>query len=389
MTDRLERRSCSVLFISTGLGNGGAERQLVYLAVGLKRRGWAVEILTLLDPVADTLVQELRDAGIPLESAGGTTEMKPRNLAKVMTVILHRLRQTRPAVVVGWLVHAILLTRIAALLVSHRNVVSALRGMRSNAVWQDRALGLTDRLSRAVVTNSHASARIHLAEGVTRPEKLIVIHNGLEFSRVDECAEPRPACSAVTSDAFVWLAVGRMDPEKDYPTMLQAAQLLLGVPERWELWIAGGGRNREATEALARELGLQDRVRFLGHRKDIPALMRRADAVLLSSVTEGLPNALMEAHLAGLPVVATDVGGVREVVLDGLSGVVVPAQDPLRFSQGMQTVMALSEPERQVWGAQGQRHVTASFEMRQMVERWEAVLLQQALPKTQVQGEAN
>lgn len=391
MTARVEQpaKDRSVLFVATGLGNGGAERQLVYLAVGLKKRGWRVEILTLLDPVADNLVHELRSAGILLESVGGTTEINPRNLVGSTAQIVRKLRQARPAVMVGWLVHAILLTRLAGLIVSRRNVVSSLRGMRSNAVWQDRLLGLTDRLSRVVVTNSHASARIHLAEGVTRPGKLVVIHNGLDFTHVEAGAEDLAAGRETTDTPFVWLAVGRMDSEKDYPTMLRAARLLPGGPDRWELWIAGGGRNRETTESLARDLGLQDRVRFLGHRKDVPTLMKQVDGVVLSSVMEGLPNALMEAHLAGLPVVATDVGGVREVVLNGISGVVVPSQDPVRFSQAMQAVMDLPERERLAWGTQGRRHVTESFGMQHMVDRWEAVLLGQHPPQRQSQGEVS
>jgi glycosyltransferase involved in cell wall biosynthesis len=167
------------------------------------------------------------------------------------------------------------------------------------------------------------------------------------------------------------LAVGRLAPAKDYPTMLAAfARISAGRPA-CTLLIVGIGPLQSETEALARSLGLGDRVRFLGMRRDVPELMSAADGYVLSSAREGMPVVLLEAGAAGMPIVATAVGGNREVVLDGKTGFVVPPRDPNALAEAMLKLAALPIAERRALGQRGREHIQTHYALPRIVDLWE------------------
>jgi glycosyltransferase involved in cell wall biosynthesis len=157
---------------------------------------------------------------------------------------------------------------------------------------------------------------------------LRVILNGTDVRAFRRDPERRAAARAawgVGEDAVVIGTVGRMAPVKNHALLVRAAAPLLG--EHATLVIAGDGSERAATEALAAELGVADRVRLLGEIDDVPTALSGFDLFALSSRSEGLPMALTEAMSASLPVVATAVGGVPNVVKDGETGLLAPAGD--------------------------------------------------------------
>jgi len=170
---------------------------------------------------------------------------------------------------------------------------------------------------------------------------------------------------------FLWLAVGRLEVQKDYPTLLRAfAQLDRSGSA---LWVAGEGSLRADLESLSRSLHLADRVRFLGQRGDIPALMNAADAFVLSSAWEGFGLVIAEALACKLPVVVTDSGGPREVVDNGRVGFLVPPRDPDALAQAMVRLMDLPEAERRRMGELGREYVEANYSLDRVVDQWEAL----------------
>ena len=132
---------------------------------------------------------------------------------------------------------------------------------------------------------------------------------------------------AVADDEFLWLAVGRLVPQKDVPNLLDAFAKHHAAHPRSRLAIVGDGALRDEMVAHAASLGVGEAVAFLGIRRDVPQLMAAADVFVMSSAWEGLPNVVMEAMAAGLPVVSTNVGGVAELVEDPGTGALVPASD--------------------------------------------------------------
>ena len=137
--------------------------------------------------------------------------------------------------------------------------------------------------------------------------------------------------------------------------------------------LVGKGSLQAETEALVRELGLEGVVRFLGVRRDVPELMSAADGYLLSSAWEGMPIVLLEAAAAGLPIVATRVGGNHEVVRDGETGFLVPPTDHEQLGQAMLKLAGLAEPQRRTMGARGAQHIQMNYGLGRVVDRWEAL----------------
>ncbi|MDY0392055.1 MAG: glycosyltransferase [Candidatus Bipolaricaulis sp.] len=173
--------------------------------------------------------------------------------------------------------------------------------------------------------------------------------------------------------AFAWLAVGRFDVPKDYANLLQAFAYVAQARPEAQLLIAGDGPLRPSMEQLANDLGITDRVKFLGIRRDIPALMNAADAYVMSSAWEGMPNVLLEAAASGLPIVATDVGGNSEVVIDGKTGFLVPPKDPEALAQAMVQLMGLPQEERRRVGEAARQYVEANYSLDRVVDQWEAL----------------
>jgi glycosyltransferase involved in cell wall biosynthesis len=200
---------------------------------------------------------------------------------------------------------------------------------------------------------------------------MLVVHNGIDSHqfRPDPSVRDRMRRELQVEGKFVWVAAGRLEKAKDYPTLLRAFAKL------WQdgstLLICGRGSLAGELEALLAELGLGERVRFLGLRSDVPAVMNAADGFVLSSESEGLPLVLLQASAAGLPIVATDVGGTAEAVVEGQNGYLVPSGDPEALALAMRRVSALPEEERAVLGRAGQARVKALFEMQSVAGRWE------------------
>jgi glycosyltransferase involved in cell wall biosynthesis len=174
-------------------------------------------------------------------------------------------------------------------------------------------------------------------------------------------------------DGFVWLAVGRVSPAKDYPNLLQAFARVSRVHREVELWIAGGMAARLSLAGATRPDAAAGSlpVRWLGHVEDVAAWMDAADGFVLASAWEGMPLALAEAMAMGKPVVATDVGGVRE--LAGGDGRLVAAGDSEALAEAMEAVMAMPPEERARLGGRLRRRIEEHFSMEPWVDRWEAL----------------
>ena len=237
---------------------------------------------------------------------------------------------------------------------------------------------LTSWMDSATTTNSEKVADSLVARRIVSDEKMRVIYNGVDMRRVRSIGRSRGSVREelkVLESDFLWLAVGRLDEPKDYPTMLKAfSRLRSGTHAR--LVVAGDGPLRASLTLQIRQLGLTQTVTLLGARSDVPDLLAASDALALSSAHEGMPNAVMEALSAALPVVATDVGGVRELVKDRRFGFIVPPGSPERFSGAMAEMMSLQPEERHHMGASGRAFVSRRFDTEVVADEWEKLMLE-------------
>jgi glycosyltransferase involved in cell wall biosynthesis len=197
------------------------------------------------------------------------------------------------------------------------------------------------RLADAI-TVVHPSFKEFFSGALEVPaEKLHYIPNGVRLQ--DEDPERRKRMRAemgLAEDEFAWVFAGRLAPVKDLATLIRAFSIARDrSTQRTKLVVIGSGTERTALERIVESLGLQSAVSFLGARSDVPSLLSAADGFAMSSLSEGLPMVLLEAMAAGVPCVATAVGGIPELFSDG-SGVLVPAASPAELAEGLLLVMA-------------------------------------------------
>lgn len=233
--------------------------------------------------------------------------------------------------------------------------------------WLDRRL-----LSRhnAIITVSQQQRQEVLTHGIA-PEKVFAVPNGIELDMLpigyERSAFRRELCLA--ENAVIGGVVGRLSVEKGHRYALQA---LRDVPEV-QLLVIGDGKEREPLEKLSADLGIVQRVHFLGERSDARQIIGTLDVMVLPSLTEGLPNVILEAFAYKTPVVATAVGGVPELVKDGETGWLVPPRDPCALAQAIREAL-LNPEEARRRAENAHRYLLANFTVEKQVERWEQAL---------------
>jgi glycosyltransferase involved in cell wall biosynthesis len=272
------------------------------------------------------------------------------------------------------MVHANFMARALRLFIRVPALVSTIHSLNEGGRLKMAVYRLTNGLVDQMTIVSEAAAERYVAEGIVPRTLLRVVPNGVDSERfrvVPGDVRERLRRSMALEGMFVWIAVGRFETPKDYPTMLRAfARVRKQHPEA-VLVLVGQGTLQGDTEALARELNLTDRVRFLGGRADVPELMSAADGYVMSSAWEGMPVVLLEAGAAGLPVVASAVGGNKEVVREQESGFLVPPANPDALAQAMLRLSTMPENQRRAMGEQGRQHVRSHYGLGRMVDRWE------------------
>lgn len=359
-----------ILFFITGLHiGGGAEAQLVRLATHLARSGWRVSVVSLMP--GNHFASELERAGV---SSGSLAIPRGRYDPRALTRLVGELRSERPTILCTFLFHANVLGRVAARLAGTPIVVSSVRNVDFGGRWADRLLRWTDRLCDLTTTNSRLAADALSKRRVVRDGALRVVPNGIDTRPLDALERDRSWLDDQVgnrSESFVFLAVGRLEPQKAYAVTLDGLARLIDDGHDIHLAIAGEGSQRASLEAEARRLGIADRVTLLGTRNDVPRLMRSADALVLSSSWEGLPNVVMEAHAARTPVVATRVGGVPELVEHGRTGLLVAPNEPIALAEAMANLIAMSPEARQRMADRGRRHVDEHYELATVMHSWE------------------
>ncbi|MFH1678491.1 MAG: glycosyltransferase [Candidatus Omnitrophota bacterium] len=202
--------------------------------------------------------------------------------------------------------------------------------------------------------------------------KIEVIYNGIDikqYAKQDDIDKVRKLLKIEPGTSIVG-TVARLSPEKDQITLLNAFSQVLKRINKVKLLIAGDGVLGDKLREYAERLGLSDNVLFLGYRKDIPSLLSMVDVFVLSSLREGVSLTLLEAMAADTPIVATDVGGNSEVVIEGETGFLTPAKSPDKMADAIIKILSEKELAGRMAEA-GQRRVEEIFDIEQMVKKYD------------------
>jgi glycosyltransferase involved in cell wall biosynthesis len=293
--------------------------------------------------------------------------------------LVRLLRRERPDIVHASSSKAGVLGRLAAALVGVPIRIFTVHGW-AFAAHSGAAAQLyrwADRLMRPMTTMTICVAEHELETGLAARtcsgERTIVIPNAIDIRRAP------PARDDGNLPRLV--AVGRLKAPKDFLTLVRAVSVL--PPDSCELVVVGDGPERERLEAEIGRLGLEERVRLVGERSDVPELLAGADAFVLSSASEGMPISVLEAMAAGLPVVASRVGGMAELVADGETGLLVTPGAPQELASALRRLLADRQLRHRL-GDAGRVRVRERFDLgpfrRAHVELYSRELARRTLP---------
>jgi glycosyltransferase involved in cell wall biosynthesis len=347
---------------------GGAERQMMSLAKGLRGRGWQVSVVALSGTGGEAAA-ELSAANVDflsLHMRKGLAD--PRGWFQ-----LNRwLRRERPDVVHAHLPHAVWLARWSRIAAPMRVLVDTLHSSSTGPLGRRIGYWGSKWLPNKVTAVSVAVAQAHLRARMVSRARLAVLPNGVDLTTWKPDIEVRNAFLRVLNlkGKFLWLAAGRLDPVKDYRTLLQA---MVDVPEAGTLVIAGSGPMEDELRLLSGELGLEDRVQFLGFEPNVLRWMLAANGFVLASRWEGLPMVVLEAAACAVPAVATDVPGTREVVVDGKTGFLAAEGSAKALAEAMTRMMTISGEERRAMGERARQFVLDRYSLDAALDRWEAL----------------
>jgi glycosyltransferase involved in cell wall biosynthesis len=284
------------------------------------------------------------------------------------------LRRVRPAILHASLFHANLCGRLLGRLSGVPIVITWRHSVEIGGQWRERINRWTARLDDRAVAVCELVRQAEIVRGGAPAGRVVTVYNGVDVDRFSakepQVVERVRRALGIPVDALLLGTVGRHSPEKDLANLLAAMVAVRDhVPTAW-LVLVGGGELRGQLETQVRSLGLSDAVVFAGVRDDVPEILAALDLFVLPSRWEGLPLAVLEAMAARLPVVATAVGGVPEVVVDGLTGLLVPPGDPPALA-GALLSLARDAGRRRAMGQAGYERVREHFAMAQMARAME------------------
>jgi glycosyltransferase involved in cell wall biosynthesis len=343
-----------VAIFLTSFHPGGTERQMIELIERLDRRRFDLHVACFHDegewaprvhaaaPVSPFPIRGFARPATVSRAAGFAAWCRHRRIGVLQTCDLYANTFALPAAA---------LAGVPVRIGSRRELTPD--KSRAQLALQRQAY----RCAHRIVANSSAAAQQLVLEGV-RPQRIRVISNGVDLSRF----VPRPARPELRTIA----TVANLRQEKAHDVLIEAAAMLVERRPHLRFLIVGEGPRRAALEALVAGRGLRRNIEFTGHRNDVPALLADSDVFVLPSRSEAFPNAVIEAMAAGLPVVASAVGGLLDLVESHRTGVLVPPDNPRALAAAVESLIAAPERAARI-GAAAREAITARYSFDRMV----------------------
>jgi glycosyltransferase involved in cell wall biosynthesis len=366
----LDKRIQVLLFI-TELSIGGAQIALLRLLKHLNRNQFEPWVICLYNGDG-ALARQIKDLNISIFDLGMTKKYRWDAFLKLWLL----LKKIHPQILHTWMFHANIPGRIVGRLANIPIVISSERTMGQEGSFRRITNRLTAYLADAIICVSRTVLEFSKVRIGLPASKLIQINNGIDFDAIDFSLDQVQARTqyGLPSTGFLIGAIGRPRPVKGYDVLLNAFANLVTLEPDLLLLFVGDGPDRKKLEFKAQQLNLPPRVRFMGDQSEIHKLLPALNILVSSSFHEGMSNVILEAMAAGLPVVATAVGGTPEVVVDGETGLLVPPGDPEALSQAI--LKLIQNPKmRKKMGLAGRERVKKHFTIQETVHQTEKLYL--------------
>jgi len=368
------KSAIKVIFVITGSGVGGAEKMLYHTIKGLNPKRYTAKLCSLKKK--GVFASRLEADGLEVYSLNMSDEATLAgwfdSLRALVQLVIYFLRE-RPAVVHSFLFRANIIARIAGYLTGVPVIISSVRVMggekqyhhfieRLTAFMVDHYVAVSDQVKGHIIRRSHIS-----------DQKISIIYNGVSVKNTDAFDKTEFLSRAgLKSDARIVMTAGRLHRQKGYDHLIHAMPIVQAAFPGVKLLIPGEGEEENNLKKLADSLELTEQVIFMGLRSDVDRLLQCSEVFVLPSRWEGFPNVILEAMAAGKPVVATAVGGIPELVVQGVTGVLVPPQDTPALADAIKGLLS-DEKRALAMGAAGRQRVQQCFSMDAMISKTEAL----------------
>ena len=347
----------NILYVITGLGLGGAEKVVCDLADQMSALGHQVKIAYLTGGI---LVRP-KDINIDLISLELNNLYGLYSASKKYKKLI---QDFQPNIVHAHMVHANIFSRLNRIGCKIPMLICTAHNSNEGGKLRMIAYRLTNFLSDFNTNVSQEATESFISKGAFNHKNLATVYNGIDLSKFIFFNKD------ISSNELNFLSVGRLNAQKDYPNLLHAIAIFRQNPQHKEyiLKIAGDGELRPQIEELIEHLGLKNNVTLLGRRNDIPQLMQEADFFILPSAYEGFGLVVAEAMACGAFVIATNSGGVAEVMGD--TGLLVPPQDSEALAKAIEKAVSKTPLEIQENNLKARQRVEELFSLEKSVENW-------------------
>lgn len=356
-----------ILYVITDLGVGGVPLHLHRLVMQMRTRGYQTTVVSLAlpGPVGDQLELE----GVAVHGCGGRGGRDFRVIGRLAQL----LRLKRPDVVHAMLFHANFAARRAGKKagIPRDRILCEIQTVEVERRWHLWVDRFTHRGCRLTIGNSPSVIEHLHAKAEIPRNRLRLVRGGIDPKRIADAPVLDRATLPAPMGAKLMLWTGRLDPIKGLGALL-AAVARLEPDVAAHLLLAGDGPLRAELEQQAAALGIRDRTHFLGVRRDVPSLLKAVDLFVFPSLTEGLPNALLEAMAAGCPIVTTDAPGCRDLIEHDRTGLVVPCGDTSSLARAIHALLSDNAKASRL-GEAAKREVSEHWHIRGTYDHYEAL----------------
>lgn len=351
-----------ILYLITELSVGGAQTVLLHLLTHLNRERFTPVVVCLYNGDGAT-AKRIKALGIPVIDVQMTRKYNVFALGRVSQLI----RKYQPTIIHASLFHTNILARLLSPLTGTPIVISTEQTMNLEGKLRHKINRFTAPLVDKVVANADNVQQFYANQVGIPSEKLVLIYDGVKTSDKPLISQTKARERlGLPLDSLIFGTIGRIDPVKGLDVLIQALPKI----DEGMLVLVGKGPDRSRLEALSKKLNLADKIHWAGYQSDVFEVLPAFDIFIQSSFREGLPSAILEAMSAGLPIIATTVGGTPEIVKEMETGLLVPPNDSGALATAINHLAKQPQLQQQM-GQKGMKRIEKNFTLPRMISQYE------------------
>lgn len=344
-----------ILFISPGLKKGGAENQLVKLAVFLRQHSFQVTIATFVS--GNDFEKTLETHGISY------TRFKLKSVGGLLSFFSF-VKSLNPDILISFMFGANLMARL--LKVRYR--IPIITSVRNNEIANAyrRLYKVSYKLDNITTFNSNYALNKFIKERLTVKEKSYLVNNAIEITT--------ESIAKQVNEVFTLVSIAHFRPQKDYKTLFEAIANLKSDGIKIKLYVIGHLFNQAWPLEMIEELKITNEVELVGFTNTPEEYIKKADALVLSSLWEGTPNAILEGMSYQTPIIASNIPGNNDLVEEGKCGYLFKKQDKLELSEKIIQMMNDDEDKRKQFGLNGHKYILENYDSKAVHQKWKSLI---------------